>query len=211
MTLGERLRHLRKSHGLTLQGVGSWFGITRASVSGWESDRARPDPEKLPLLAKKLGVSVEYLITGKGQGDLASSNVEPGPEIKGLVPVISWVQAGDFCEAVDLLPPGEAEEWISCPVSHSPHTYALRVRGASMEPRFREGEIVIVDPKIGADNGRFVIAKKTGANEVTLKKLVIEGDDRYLQAVNPAWPEPIIRIAEEWIICGVVICKMEML
>lgn len=209
MTLGSRLFELRKQHGLTMPEVASWFGISRASVSDWEKDRTRPDSEKLPALAKRYGVTVEYLLTGKETQ--ITQNVEPGPRIRGQVPLISWVRAGDFCEAVDLLQPGEAEDWMSCPVSHSEYTYALRVRGASMEPRFREGEIIIVDPKVSADNGRFVIAKKLDANEVTLKQLVVDGGDRYLQALNPAWPERIIRLNEAWMICGVVICKMEML
>jgi SOS-response transcriptional repressor LexA len=138
------------------------------------------------------------------------NNVEPGPAIKGRIPLISWVQAGSFCEAVDLLLPGDAERWMDCPRDHSPSTYALRVRGPSMEPRFYDGEIIMVDPAAQADSGRFVIAKKTGSQEATFKQLVIDGGDTYLKAMNPQWPEPIIRIDEEWIICGVVICKVEL-
>lgn len=143
--------------------------------------------------------------------EASSTTVEAGPAIRGRVPLISWVRAGDFCEAIDLFSPGDAEDWMSCPVSHSEYTYALRVRGMSMEPRFREGEIIIVDPKVSPDNGRFVIAKRLDANEVTLKQLVIEGGEPFLQALNPAWPERIIRLNEAWMICGVVICKMEVL
>lgn len=36
-------------------------------------------------------------------------NTEPGPEIAGTVPLISWVAAGDWSEAIDSLSPGDGE------------------------------------------------------------------------------------------------------
>jgi len=138
------------------------------------------------------------------------ANVEPGPEVRGKIPLVSWVQAGSFCEAVDPLMPGDAERWMDCPRDHGPNTYALRVRGPSMEPRFFDGEIIMVDPAAPADSGRYVIAKKTGSQEATFKQLIRDGGDTYLKALNPQWPEPIIRIDEEWAVCGVVICKVEL-
>lgn len=64
MSLGERIRALRLERKLTLQQVADVFGITRASVAGWERGDSRPDQDKLSRLAKKLGTTVEYLLTG---------------------------------------------------------------------------------------------------------------------------------------------------
>lgn len=64
-TMGERIRELRKKRDLTLQQVGDEFGINRSSVSAWETNSSRPDPEKLSKLAFVLGTTVEYLLTGK--------------------------------------------------------------------------------------------------------------------------------------------------
>lgn len=140
-----------------------------------------------------------------------AQNVELGPKIRGRVPLISWVQAGSFCEAIDLFEPGDAEDWIVCPTSHSDRSFALRVIGPSMLPKFSEGEIIIVDPDESPDPGRYVVAKKTGENAVTFKQLGQESGQMFLRALNPDWPEQIIRLTEEWHICGVVICKLEML
>lgn len=65
-----------------------------------------------------------------------SSNVEPGPDIRGAVPLISWVQAGQWCEAItptdscctpELLVAAErkgrylsSETMLPCPVAHNP-------------------------------------------------------------------------------------------
>ncbi len=37
-------------------------------------------------------------------------------------------------------------------------------------------------------NGSLVIAKLEDSNEVTFKKLVIDGGQRYLKGLNPQWP-----------------------
>jgi SOS-response transcriptional repressor LexA len=81
----------------------------------------------------------------------APANIEPGPDIRGAVPLISWVQAGDWSSIVDNFAPGDAEEWFPCPVSHGPRTYVLRVRGESMHnphvrPSFADGDLIFVDP-----------------------------------------------------------------
>lgn len=64
---------------------------------------------------------------------------------------------------------------------------ALRVIGHSMEPEFRDGEIVVVEPGGAAVDGSFVIAAHAG--EWTLRQLRSDGSTWRLHALNPAWPE----------------------
>lgn len=115
------------------------------------------------------------------------ANVSPGPDLRGKVPLISWVQAGNFAEVVDLLQPGEAFEWIETSIQPRQHTFALRVEGDSMEPDFPAGTILIVEPELEAHVGDFVIAKN-GDEEATFKQLVRDGGDWYLKPLNPRYP-----------------------
>ena len=62
--LNERLKNLRLAKGMTLQQVGDAFGISKVSVSTWESGKTNPDHKKLEKLAELFGTSVHYLITG---------------------------------------------------------------------------------------------------------------------------------------------------
>lgn len=209
MSLGQRIRELRKARGLTLQQVADVFGITRASVSGWESDDTRPDQDKLPALARKLGTTVEHLLTGK-RPDAADSdaNVEPGPDLRGHVPLISWVQAGNWEAVVDNFSPGDAEDWMPCPRKYGPQTFALRVRGVSMEPKYQDGDIIFVDPDAQAEHGKNVVVRLDDEHEATFKQLVVEGGQKFLRAINPDWPGPkLIPINGNATICGVVIGK----
>jgi DNA-binding XRE family transcriptional regulator len=75
--LNERLKNLRLAKGLTLQQVGDVFGISKASVSGWESGKSHPDHKKLEQLAELLNTSIEYLISGTSESlNTASPKVQ---------------------------------------------------------------------------------------------------------------------------------------
>ena len=74
-------------------------------------------------------------------------------------PIISPVQAGIWRDVVDNYPPGGSDMCIMSNNSYGPHTFALRITGNSMEPEFREGDIVIIDPDVNPNAGDYVVAK----------------------------------------------------
>ena len=137
------------------------------------------------------------------------TSTELGSEHFALYPLISWVQAGSWSEIAGSFELGDARDLLPCPVHCSKDTFVLRVRGQSMEPRFRDGDLIFVDPHAPADNGRFVVVRLDGSQEAIFKQLIIEGDRRYLKALNPDWPQRIIEINESAWICGVVVFKGE--
>lgn len=148
----------------------------------------------------------------KGAWDIPpiDETVSQAPSRIRAVPLVSCVQAGDWCEASDPFPPGAGEDYISVEASIvSSRGYALRVHGESMEPKFYHGDILIVDPAREPRNGSYVIAKRCGHNDATFKQLVIDGGEIYLKALNPNWPDRFIKITEEWTVCGVVVQRME--
>lgn len=128
-------------------------------------------------------------------------NTEEAPPIAGRVPLISWVQAGMWSEVIDNLHPGEGER-IETTYRARAHTYALRVVGDSMEPRFSEGAILIVEPDEAAEHGDFVIVRQKGGSEATFKQLIVDGAQIYLKPLNPRYP--ILQMEEDAVICGVV-------
>lgn len=109
-----------------------------------------------------------------------------------------------MAEAIDLYAPGVAEEWLESPWAHSAEAFCLTVRGISMYPDYRDGEIIMVEPGLRAEHGDDVIAR-TPDGEVTFKRLQISEDGQYLLAVNPDFPDRIIRVPEGTVICGVVV------
>lgn len=132
----------------------------------------------------------------------ADSNITGTSGGAGLVPLISWVTAGMMHEVVDNLAPGDAEEWLESPFPHGKSTFCLQLRGPSMWPDYQDGEIVQIDPEIAAKHGDDVVVR-TPDGRATFKRLQIDGDDQYLVALNPDFPDRIIRVPEGTVICGV--------
>ena len=52
MTLGEKIYKLRTKRSMTQEQLAEKIGVSRQSVSKWETDSAIPDIEKLKLLAE---------------------------------------------------------------------------------------------------------------------------------------------------------------
>lgn len=140
-------------------------------------------------------------------GSGAFDNAAPAQMVT-RVPLVSWVQAGEWSAVEDPHPRGVSEEWIPVYERVSRTSFALRVRGDSMTnpngfPTFPAGTTVIVDPQEEARSGRFVIARLTDDLEATFKQLVIEGGQTYLMPLNPRYPR--IDVDQEMVICGVVV------
>lgn len=158
----------------------------------------KADPMKIsPRLTRTLSSVVE------DQGD----NFSPGPRIY-RVPLISWVQAGNWNEVYDLYQPGKGEAIVATTRKVGPRSYAVRVVGDSMEnpngkPTYPQGSIIIVDPDQEARHGKAVIVRLEDSKEATFKQLIIDGDRRYLKPLNPRYP--IMEINSNATICGVVV------
>jgi transcriptional regulator with XRE-family HTH domain len=64
--LSKRIRQLRLGKGLTLERVATELGVTRASVSKWETGTSYPEYSRLDQLAQILGVTAAQLIQDDG-------------------------------------------------------------------------------------------------------------------------------------------------
>ena len=65
MSTGSRIRKRRQELELTQQELAQALGITSQHISAIEQDKRAPSLPSLSRLAEELGVTVDYLITGK--------------------------------------------------------------------------------------------------------------------------------------------------
>lgn len=63
MKLNERIAYARKKAGLSQIDLADLLGVSRQSVSKWETGEANPDINKIPELAKTLNVSIDWLFS----------------------------------------------------------------------------------------------------------------------------------------------------
>jgi SOS-response transcriptional repressor LexA len=182
------IRQGRLRLGLSQQQFADAVGVSRGAVQQWERENGTaPKRRTQPKVAKLLGISVGELVDG--------SNVSsPSPDIRGTVSLVSEVEAGEYTK-IDNFRRGKGLEKVLVNVEVHRHTFALRVRGDSMEgdshDSFPEGSILIVEPDMEAIDGDYVIAKNA-AGETTFKQLVKVSGKSYLKSLNPGYPtEPL--------------------
>lgn len=184
-TFGERLKMAREKKCVSQQKIADLFGIDRISVSNWERGKNPPTADKLAKLSEFLDISVDWLLGTEKDSNVASTTIRFKTK---TVPLISWVQAGQWKEVNDIHPVGQSDEYISVTAKVGPNAIALKVRGDSMEPEFPEGSIIIVDPDREAKNGSYVVVRLDEEMEATFKQMVVDGSRIYLKPINPRYP-----------------------
>lgn len=215
--LNEKIRYALKRASLTQTAVAQSIGVTPQSVYKWIKT-GKIDKVNLQKLADLTGLRIEWFLGTNEKSWIPNDpnslmlqmpGVRPIMQSGALHPLISYAQAATLLDPNEKIAPADAEDWLPWPYPCSNSTYALPVRGSSMENEFFENEIILVDPERPPKSGDFVVAKLELHREASLKKLLQEGDTLYLKAQNKDWPEPVVRLDESWKICGVVIGKFK--
>ena len=62
MTFGEKLSKLRKEYNYTQEQLADVLGVSRQSVSKWESDLTYPETDKLIEIGRRFECSMDYLL-----------------------------------------------------------------------------------------------------------------------------------------------------
>ena len=117
------------------------------------------------------------------------------------VPLIGFAQAGTAGFFDDAgYPGGSGWDDIPFPDIGDPHAYALEISGDSMEPVYRDGDIVVVSPQAPIRRGDRVIVK-TREEEVMAKILRRKTSQKYeLKSLNPEHPDRWLSAEDvEWI------------
>ncbi|HDU2896299.1 LexA family transcriptional regulator [Klebsiella oxytoca] len=199
-TVGQRIKSLRKITKTSQKELGKFCGVSDVAVGYWEKDLNLPSGEALSKLAKFFNTSIDYILYGTEFEGRLITNMRK-------VPVLSWVQAGFFTESKPSEILNDADRWVETSLRISDNSFALEVKGDSMTnpnglPTIPEGATVIVDPDAEAMHGKIVVARVDGTNEATVKKLVIDGPQKFLVPLNPRYPN--IPINGNCVIIGVV-------
>lgn len=197
MELKDRLKQARKHAKLSQAQLAERAGIAQASVSEIERGITRTSGH-LVKFATICGVNAVWLSEGIGsmlsEATGTASNVAPvsQPDKYFRYPVISWVAAGAWAEAVEPFPPGFSDRYELSEYDAKGPAFWLEVKGDSMTApvgqSIAEGTLILVDTEADVQHGKLVIAKLADSNEATFKKLVEDGGRRYLKPLNPAYP-----------------------
>lgn len=191
----------KKDLGITQYSIADELGITQGAVGHYLNGRNALNVEVASGFARILQVPISEF-----SASIASKVAEQAESLKGesnvrffgeyrsgkRYPVLSSVQAGAWCEACEPYAVKDIDLWLESDAHIQGDAFWLKVEGDSMTSpvgiSIPEGTFVLFDTGREPINGSLVIAKLSDSNEATFKKLIIDGGQKYLKGLNPAWP-----------------------
>jgi repressor LexA len=171
-----RLKELREQKGLSQDAFSKDIGVSQSTVGNWESGTRHPKMDVLEKIARYFDVSTDYLLGRSDESVLPQSDPT-------WINVLGRVAAGIPIEAIEEV---IDREQITESMARSGSYIGLQIHGASMEPRMREGDVVIVRLQDDCDSGDTVIAMVNG-DEATCKILQKTPEGISLLSTNPAY------------------------
>lgn len=75
MKFNERLFEIRKKKGLSQEGLAMELGVSRQTISKWESGQSYPDFERLVMLSDYFDMTLDELVKGIDVQDVRDKNL----------------------------------------------------------------------------------------------------------------------------------------
>ncbi len=136
VTLADNIRRVREALGETQGQFATRFGVEQPTVSRWERAVSPPERKYLSAMAGLAGVDEASFVY-----DETSAN---------LVPVVGYASGGDEWIPVDDYAQGDGMEPVELSLGDA-DPIAIMVRGESMAPVYRNGDVLICSRQGGTD------------------------------------------------------------
>ena len=157
----------------TLKPIADYFGVTIGQLCGFESLSS-------------------YRIAGTLRPTTRSAWVS--------IPIIEWDKVSSWKFDKKNITPLTHKNWITSERDLSEEAFALYSL-ASMEPRFRKGSILIIDPQLEYKDGHFVVVALDGIHP-TVRRIVMDGSDVLLKAFDQS---SSIKLEKSHVIYGTIV------
>ena len=186
LTVGEKIKTLRKSLGLTQTELGQRVGVQKNAVSKWECGRVEDIPTStIKLLANLFNVPASYLIDDDTSP--VTSPLLPLPRMK------QWKVLGGTACGQPLFKPLE-DASVLAPADIDADFVFQCVGDSMINARIFDGDTVFVKEGEVPDGQIGVV--RVG-EEYTLKRIYRGADYLELRSENPMYPPIIIRGEQE--------------
>ncbi len=175
-------------HGLTASGLARAAGLDPTTFN--KSKRTAPDGKPRWPSTESLARALEAV--GDDLDAFAALMTGPGAAAGRAIPIVGLARAGTdgFFDAAGY--PVGAAETVRFPGLGEERVYALEITGESMQPVFRAGDLVVVQPGAAVRRGdRIVLHTRQG--EVMAKELGRRNEQVLeLVSLNPAYAPRLI-------------------
>lgn len=185
--IGTRIKQARINAGFSVEELAKKIGKNRATIYRYESGEIADLPTTiLEPLAKALGTTPAQLMGWEPE--------QPKEKPKGVkIPVLGSVAAGVPITAISDI---EDYEEITEEMARQGEYFALKIKGDSMSPIIRNGNIVIVRKQAYIDTGDVAVVLVNG-DEATVKEIKKTKEGITLIGWNPSIYTPKFYSKEE--------------
>lgn len=206
MSIGKNLAYLLQLHGMNAYQLQEQSNIPQPTTQRLLTGKTvTASARTIKRYSEFFDVDPSVLQYSDMGGGETEKNTRPHQANKGeLMPIISWIQAGAWTanEPSD----GAAIGFVPMVDEAGKNGFALIVEGESMMPDFAPNDRIYVNPDIQPDqlqNGDLVVMQCSDG--ATFKRMAIESGRKYLQALNPDWPNRLIEMPNDCRLVGLVV------
>lgn len=172
-------------------------GVEASTVTRWLKDETTPTVENAIKMAAFFGMDANWLMTGENAESSTSpkksgvsktthrawEELPSRASAERMVPVIGWAHAGDAGGYEEIPPSWQNRVPTDC---SDPKAFGVSLEGDSMEPKFSDGDILIVQPTTEAHSGCFVVARFID-DSVIFRRLEMRRGKIILVPLNPQY------------------------
>lgn len=188
MTVGEKIKTLRKSIGLTQTELGQRVGVQKNAVSKWECGRVEDIPTStIKQLASLFDVPASYLIDDDAH-DVHHPALSPLPRMKRWQVIGGTACGSPIHKEVE-------DETVLAPADIDADRVFRCVGDSMVGAHIFDGDIVFVKTSEYVEDGRIGVVRVD--DEYTLKRIYRGPDYLELRSENPKYPPIIIRGEQE--------------
>lgn len=170
MKIGKKLKEARLKKRLSQEQLGKMVGVSRATISKWESDLALPTRVNYPKLAKALDVPMEIM------HPIHKSNInilDLDVDMKDIT-LVDWKDLDNFLSNKDGTTPNMGSI-IKVSADLGLELFGALVEDNSMFPIMHSKDILVIDEAATIKSNDYVVVKINSNNEFILRKYVDRG------------------------------------
>lgn len=173
-----KIKTLAKAKGIKQSYICDRLGMKKCYLNDVERGRNTMSDDRILKIANILETSYEYLTDETDNPERVAKKIKVFGEVAGGLPI----------SQIDNFDPSDADSWeeITTEMSKSGDYFALRIKGNSMNPEMREGDVVIVRYQSTVESGDIAIVAING-DTATCKKVKFVDDGLYLISYNPEY------------------------
>lgn len=179
-TMAQNIKYYMEKNDKSRKDMCEALGVSYMTFADWVNAKTYPRIDKIEMMAQFFRVSKSDLVEER----------KPVSEIPRQVTAVRIPVLGSVAAGIPISAITDIVDWEEIPtdMASGGEYYGLRLKGDSMAPEMRSGDIVIVRSQPDAETGDIVVVQVNGDSEATCKRLVKYDNGIVLMSINPDFP-----------------------